>query len=101
MFSKNVQGNATYLISPVLKMSEAHLNISPILNEFIFARSTRGKRVVYTHTTHIYHSMPETIEHRNIRCKNLTEEGENIIDVVSDDAPSVRYFCTFVRETLN
>lgn len=64
--------------------------MSIILQNLIFTLNNSGKKVYYTHTSHYYHSMPETVEHRNIRCRLHTVENDAIIDVVNDDGPNVR-----------
>lgn len=66
-------------------MTPASVNSSKTLKELIFTRNNSGENVIYTHSTHSYYSMPETIEHRNIRTKILNlEECDPIIDVVND-----------------
>ncbi|KAJ8923687.1 hypothetical protein NQ315_010268 [Exocentrus adspersus] len=69
------------------KMSEIQIESSNVLTDLVFTRYTRGNRVIYTHTDHYYHSMPETVEHKNIRLKNRdsNNEDESIIDVVNED----------------
>lgn len=62
--------------------------MSLVLQNLVFTLNNSGKKVCYTHTSHLYHSMPETVEHRNVRCRPRNEEGEAIIDVVNDDPTS-------------
>lgn len=50
-------------------MSADIVQSNTVLSDLLFACFNTGKRVIYTHRTHIYHCMPETVEHRNIRCK--------------------------------
>lgn len=50
-------------------MSVPQIESSSILDCLIFTRYNTGSRFVYTHTDHLYHSMPETVEHKNIRFK--------------------------------
>lgn len=68
-------------------MNDSQVETSSVLSDLVFARYTRGNRVIYTHTDHVYHSMPETVEHKNIRLKNkeTSVEDESIIDVVNED----------------
>lgn len=53
-----------------MKMSIPHIEFSDVLNNLIFTRHNTGSRFFYTHTDHFHHSMPETVEHKNIRMKN-------------------------------
>lgn len=85
-WSKNKEENLLRL-RPNFKLSFPIINTSNILKDLIFTSTNNGRNVIYTHATHYYYSMPETVEHRNIRCKTInTDEGETIIDVVNDDA---------------
>ncbi|EFA10951.2 chromatin-remodeling ATPase INO80 [Tribolium castaneum] len=75
-------------ISYKFKLTNANIRTSSILPELIFTRKNSGSRVFYTHTDQYYYPMPETVEHRNIRCKNaLNNEEDAIIDVVADESP--------------
>lgn len=65
------------------KLNTSQIENSPILSDLVFVRKNTGRRVVYAHKDHYYHSMPETVEHKNIRLKNVEEEP--IIDVVNED----------------
>ncbi|XP_018566772.1 putative DNA helicase Ino80 [Anoplophora glabripennis] len=69
------------------KMNNSQIETSNVLLDLVFTRRIRGNRVIYTHTDHVYHSMPETVEHKNIRLKNkeASTEDESIIDVVNED----------------
>lgn len=68
-------------------LSEGHIKSSAVLQNLIFTRKNTGAYVVYTYTDQYYYSMLETVEHRNIRCKNaLNNEEDLIIDVVTDEA---------------
>ncbi|KAJ8983891.1 hypothetical protein NQ317_000927 [Molorchus minor] len=70
-----------------LRLCNGQIENSPVLQDLVFVRSTRGSRVIYTHTDHLFHSMPETVEHKNIRLKTkyIKNEDDSIIDVVSED----------------
>lgn len=61
------------------KLTQYWLHSSPIFKDFIFTNNTIGSRVVYTHNTHYFHSMPETVEHRKIRIKNTDEDVLSVI----------------------
>lgn len=68
------------------KCCASQIESSPVLSDLIFTRSSKGNRVYYTHTDHHYYSMPETVEHKNIRAKkrfNMGYTPENQSDVVS------------------
>lgn len=84
-WSRNI--NCTYLdLASEFKLSSAYLHMSIILQNLIFTLCNSGKKVFYTHVNHLYHSMAETLEHRNIRCRSHNDESETIIDVVNDEA---------------
>ncbi|XP_057659365.1 chromatin-remodeling ATPase INO80 [Diorhabda carinulata] len=72
-----------------LRLNKWHIQSSIVLYDLIFTRHNRGNRVFYSHTNHLYHSMPETIEHKNIRLKTkvIYSEDNSIIDVVNEDGP--------------
>lgn len=61
------------------KASPYSINNSEVLRNLVFTKSCRDNRVIYTHSTHYYHSMPETVEHRKIRFKNLEENEEDMV----------------------
>lgn len=67
----------------IFKLSPHFINNSGILDDLIFTKSCTGNRVIYTHSTHYYHSMPETVEHRKIRLKNLDENEEDSVAVMA------------------
>ncbi|XP_056645619.1 chromatin-remodeling ATPase INO80 [Diorhabda sublineata] len=72
-----------------LRLNKWHIQSSIVLYDLIFTRHNRGNRVFYSHTNHLYHSMPETVEHKNIRLKTkvIYSEDNSIIDVVNEDGP--------------
>ncbi|RZC35852.1 DNA helicase Ino80, partial [Asbolus verrucosus] len=77
-------------ISNVFKLNNASIKSSNVLPELIFTRKNSGSRVFYVHSDQYYYPMSETVEHRNIRCKNaLNNEEDTIIDVVTDESPLV------------
>ncbi|KAK9751910.1 SNF2-related domain [Popillia japonica] len=75
-------------VAATFKLCLAYIHMSLVLQNLVFTLNNSGKKVCYTHTSHLYHSMPETVEHRNVRCRPRNEEGEAIIDVVNDDPTS-------------
>lgn len=86
------------------KLSAPWIQASDVLKDMVFTRNNTGHNIVYTHATHYFHSMPETLEHRNIRCKlNTLEDPDAIIDVVNDDptAIMVRFLCDPTVATLS
>ncbi|CAG9855295.1 unnamed protein product [Phyllotreta striolata] len=67
------------------RLNKWQIKYSSALSDLIFTEHNRGNRVFYTHTDHLYHSMPETVEHKNIRLKKEYLPDENsVIDVVSE-----------------
>lgn len=60
------------------KLNRYSINTSDVFNDIIFTNNVSGSRVIYTHDTHYYHSMQETLEHRKIRFKN-SEESEDVL----------------------
>lgn len=75
------------------KLSAPWVEASDVFKDLVFTKNNTGHNVIYTHTTHYYHSMPETVEHRNIRCKlNNLEDSDTIIDVVNDDPTAMVSF---------
>ncbi|VEN49090.1 unnamed protein product [Callosobruchus maculatus] len=82
----DIYNKPTVRLRPQLKLSKPAIENSCVLNDLIFTKHTRGNRVIYCHTKHTYHSIPETVEHRNIRCKNrdAANDDSNIIELISD-----------------
>lgn len=62
-------------IFPSLELSIDLINSSSVLSDLIFAGLNGGRRVFYTHYNHVYYSMAETVEHRNIRLKTKFAKG--------------------------
>lgn len=50
-------------------LSLSNIDSSPALKAMIFTATSEQNSSVYTHINHIYHSMPETLEHRMIRSR--------------------------------
>lgn len=70
------------------RLNKWQIKTSSILSEIIFTEQNRGNRVFYTHADHYYHSMPETVEHKNIRLKKeFLLEDNTVVDVVNEDGP--------------
>lgn len=70
------------------RLSNPQIESSNILKDLMFARSMKGSRVVYTHQNHLYNSMMETVEHRNIRLKREKITDEDNVDVENDKIAS-------------
>lgn len=47
------------------------LRTSPVRKGLVFTGMTSSQSRIYTHTTHTYHSMSETVEHRLLRSRKL------------------------------
>ncbi|KAF5282357.1 hypothetical protein FQA39_LY17601 [Lamprigera yunnana] len=58
-------------LRPLMKTSVAAINSSSILKELVFTAKNSSQHVIYTHMKHVYYSMCETLEHRNIRLKSV------------------------------
>lgn len=63
------------------KLTQYSIDNSQTLKDLVFTSNTIGSRVVYTHDTHYYHSMPETVEHRKIRLKITEDNEEDVLTV--------------------
>ncbi|KAK4871988.1 hypothetical protein RN001_016112 [Aquatica leii] len=84
--SNNLEPNLLRLRS-LMRMSAPAINSSTILKNLVFTTKNCGQHFIYTHTTHVYHSMSETVEHRNIRFKSSNpDDAESVIDIVNDDS---------------
>lgn len=68
-----------------MKMSAPHIESSTVLDGLVFTRHNTGSRFFYTHTDQYFHSMAETVEHKNIRLKNggikYDEEPANNVEI--------------------
>ncbi|XP_050314802.1 chromatin-remodeling ATPase INO80 isoform X2 [Anthonomus grandis grandis] len=69
------------------RLSDSAISNSSSLTDLMFGRNVKGGRMVYTHQDHIYHSMPETVEHRNIRFKKKKIPEDENVDVEGDAVP--------------
>ncbi|KAK5639502.1 hypothetical protein RI129_011994 [Pyrocoelia pectoralis] len=83
--SNNIRPNLLR-IRPMLRMSVPAIMSSTVFKNLVFTSKSCGEHVIYTHTSHRYHFMSETVEHKNIRFKiGHSEEIESVIDVINDD----------------
>uniref|UniRef100_A0AAR5PHQ5 Chromatin-remodeling ATPase INO80 n=1 Tax=Dendroctonus ponderosae TaxID=77166 RepID=A0AAR5PHQ5_DENPD len=79
--------NPNYHSRPILsikqdfKLSSQQIESSSVLTDLMFVRNMKANRLVYTHTDHMYLSMPETVEHRNIRFKKEKSSEEENVDI--------------------
>lgn len=55
-------------------MNAAQIESSDVLNSLVFTKHNTGSKFFYTYTDHLYHSMPETVEHKNIRMKERLQK---------------------------
>ncbi|XP_069680112.1 chromatin-remodeling ATPase INO80 [Periplaneta americana] len=59
-----------FLLSPEHNLSVPNIASSTTLKNLVFTTtSSYGGNTVYTHTCHVHHSMPETVEHRILRSR--------------------------------
>ncbi|XP_065165682.1 chromatin-remodeling ATPase INO80 [Atheta coriaria] len=65
------------LVNYALKLQMAEVAGSLILQNLLFTWGNAASKVIYAHLEHSYHSMPETVEHRNIRIKNKNSNLQN------------------------
>lgn len=65
------------------------LRTSSVRNSLVFTGMTSSQSTIYTHTDHIYHSIPETVEHRLLRSKKLHSlSGETVAVKTEPLSPS-------------
>lgn len=83
-WDKDLYSNASLKLRNEFKLNASQIETSNVFSELIFTKYNTGSTVYYTHTDHYYYSMQETVEHRNIRLKNISD-AETIIDVVTDE----------------
>jgi hypothetical protein len=89
-------------MSDEFKLNSVNIKSSCVLPELIFTRKNCGSRVFYTHSDQYYYPMSETVEHRNIRCKNaLATEEDAIIDVVTDESPLIEEIVSRLIDSLH
>lgn len=88
MFLQTSQVRPKLNLRATFKLTPVSVSSSNMLKDLMFTWENKGTYVVYEHLSHYYHSMPETLEHRNIRCRNLgIEDSEPLIDVVNYNTP--------------
>ncbi|XP_072402689.1 chromatin-remodeling ATPase INO80 isoform X2 [Diabrotica undecimpunctata] len=51
------------------RLNQYQIRSSDVFSDLVFTELNQGNRVFYTHTDHVFHSTPETVEHKNIRLK--------------------------------
>ncbi|XP_028128884.1 chromatin-remodeling ATPase INO80 [Diabrotica virgifera virgifera] len=51
------------------RLNQYQIRSSDVFGDLVFTEQNKGNRVFYTHTDHVFHSTPETVEHKNIRLK--------------------------------
>ena len=67
---------------PHFKLNVASISTSNILKELTYTKYNTSQRIYYGFNVHKYHSMPETLEHRNIRLKNGNSKDSNVSNVI-------------------
>jgi hypothetical protein len=59
-----------FMLSPEHQLSVTSIESSTILRHLVFTSVTSSSgNTTYTHTCHVHHSMPETVEHRILRSR--------------------------------
>jgi DNA helicase INO80 len=67
------------LLSAQHQLSAPSIASSTVLKHLVFASVTSyGGNTTYTHTRHIYHSMPETVEHRILRSRKAASVRKGV-----------------------
>nr|XP_022902454.1 putative DNA helicase Ino80 [Onthophagus taurus] len=85
-------------VSSEFKMSPASIDMSPTLRDLVFTRNCTGKQVFYTFVKHLLLSMPETIEHRNIRYKNIDDNKKaELNDLIYEERKPQIFDCTLTE----
>lgn len=89
MFNQTFQMQPKLNFRHTFKITPVSVSSSNTLKNIIFTWENKGTYVVYENLSHYYHSMPETLEHKNIRCRNSSiEDSEPLIDVVNYNTPA-------------
>lgn len=71
-----------FLLSPEHQMSVPSIESSTILRPLVFTSVTSsGGNTTYTHTRHVHHSMPETVEHRILRSRKAAAVRKGLCEV--------------------
>lgn len=79
------------LILSQYALSLSNIHSSPALKAMVFTATSEQNSMMYTHINHVYHSMPETLEHRMIRSRmrgqapNIPEGAEHKPNVEAGD----------------
>ncbi|XP_030748497.1 chromatin-remodeling ATPase INO80 [Sitophilus oryzae] len=74
------------------RLNQGQVESSNVLEDLLFVRKLTGKKVVYTYQKHTYHSMPETLEHRNIRFKKYKLNENDNVHVENVNNPNICEF---------
>lgn len=83
-----------FVLSPEHQLSVPSIESSTILKHLVFTSVTSSSgNTTYTHTRHIHHSMPETVEHRILRSRKAVAVRKGLCEVdagseVEDQRPS-------------
>lgn len=71
-----------FLLSPEHQLSVPSIESSTILRHLVFtSRTSSSGNTTYTHTRHVHHSMPETVEHRILRSRKATAVRKGLCEV--------------------
>lgn len=72
------------MISSEFNLSLQNIKSSTILQDMVFTAVAERNSQVYTHINHVYHSMPETMEHRIIRSR-MGGQRQQVAKVSTED----------------
>ncbi|XP_017782828.1 PREDICTED: putative DNA helicase Ino80 isoform X1 [Nicrophorus vespilloides] len=64
-------------LSTSLRMSTPAILSSPALSDFVFTFNNSASKIVYKYDDYSLYAIPETIEHRNIRCRGSEDDAED------------------------
>jgi len=71
-----------FLLSPEQQLSVPSIESSTILRHLVFTSVTSSSgNTTYTHTRHVHHSMPETVEHRILRSRKAAAIRKGLCEV--------------------
>ena len=71
-----------FLLSPEHQLSVPSIESSTILRHLVFTSVTSSSgNTTYTHTRHVHHSMPETVEHRILRSRKAVAVRKGLCEV--------------------
>ncbi|KAK3911986.1 Chromatin-remodeling ATPase INO80 [Frankliniella fusca] len=72
------------LVSKCSQFAPYFLRTSSVLKSLIFSGVTSSQSTIYTHTDHVYYSIPETVEHRLHRSKKLLSLSGELVSVKAE-----------------